>query len=214
MSNTNFLKKLRRFGIYGFSQKIPKDIGAHLNGLPPKELLIDIPPIESFPLPEPETRKQVDPSELKKCFVQAQLDKLRNNIQMNSNETVEKPKVRGLIIEIGQEFESREEFIKFRRCVATQYMHESQENEWKIPIQICADHICLNPAIPGFNFCNYHLPRDPHFDDQPFLKICSHVSADGKPCTTPCSSSMKKCQMHRSNRNRKGIADIDIIGNY
>ncbi|OHT12715.1 hypothetical protein TRFO_17444 [Tritrichomonas foetus] len=209
MNQNEFFESLSKFGIGGISDRIPENLRSHLDAPPEFGSLIQIQMIEQFPLQEP-YRKQYPPSdEMRRSFVEAQLKQIRDLSDI-TEDSLPMPEIPGPVIEIEGDFESEEEFINFKKAVAVDYKRKSESLGFRDPINVCKSPICINPAIPGFEYCTYHIIEDEECDKQIFLKQCEYVDEKGNQCKTPCASQYAHCLTHRNQpifkRRRSGFA--------
>lgn len=193
-SSHAFHTLLRDKIIGGISSTIPDDMGRFRNGIPTAEELIPIPTSEAFPLDEPEKNDPFSEEELYHLFAQAQLEtihsdpsKLANNSQI----------INGPILEIPGEFASIDDYIQFKRELATFYKKRSDNYEWPEPMGVCSDPLCLNSTAPTFKYCLYHLPKDEKFESLGLVSKCQ-AKVDDHDCTIPCGNGCSKCAFHRS----------------
>lgn len=103
------------------------------------------------------------------------------------------------VIELGIDCKDLSDYILMKRKVATHFRERSNVYKWEVPIEVCANARCLNAAIPGFAYCMHHLPDDPNFLKQPFLRRCQYKSG-GFTCPAPCSASVGFCRAHMKKR--------------
>ncbi|EAY19467.1 hypothetical protein TVAG_135980 [Trichomonas vaginalis G3] len=190
----DFLQKLKDNGIGGFSERIPVGVGIHRNGVINESDLVQVPDIEEFPLPQIEPRPAIQPDVLRQAVVQSQFEILLSQLQTAISTSHPSSELERL--EPGREFESPEELLKFKRALATYYNEEAQKIGWTKPIQICQEPICLNMAIPSFNYCSNHLSKDPNFKSQSFIKKCSAVDENANECQFPAQSGVGLCIHH------------------
>ena len=201
MNQPSFYEELSKFKIGINSCNIPNNLRRHFEAPPQFQNIIQIPLTEQFPLQEQAKKNKKTPDEIKKEFIETQLEYIRDNIDINED-SLTIPMIQGPVIEINGDFESEEDFINFKKAIAVEYRRKSETLGFKTPIKVCASTICINPAIPGFEYCTYHLPQDAHFDKQIFLKQCSYTDEKGQ-CKTPCSSINDKCLTHRNQINQR-----------
>lgn len=187
-------ERLAQFKIGGPSINIPETFKSHLEMTYLEENIIEIPDSEEFPIPEPDQKLKPDLEDLRKSFVEFQLEYIRDKVNV-SDDSLSLPIIDHPVIEMDGDFESLEDFINYKKAVAIDYKKKSNNFGFKEPIGICASPICINPAIPGFRYCTYHLPEDKSFHQQIFLKRCTHVDENGQ-CKTPCSSGLDTCTLH------------------
>lgn len=189
-----FHEPLMQFKIGGASINIPDTLKPHLETSFLQENLIEIPSSEKFPIQEQEQKSKFDLEILRKSFVEFQLEHIRDKVNV-SDDSLSLPIIDHPVIELDGDFKSLEDFLEFKKAVAIDYKKKSNNFGFKEPIGICASPICINPAIPGFQYCTYHLPEDKNFNQQIFLKRCTHFDENGQ-CKTPCSSGLDTCTLH------------------
>jgi hypothetical protein len=187
---------LRQKGVGDVSRAMPPEIGRYRLGVPSADSLIPVPDMEEFPLDEPTPAPQLTPGESRAQFCQFQVQHIANDVAVAR---VSGPELdcRGPTLEIPTEFDSVDDFIAFKRALATVFKLRSDEYGWHIPMGVCEFPSCLNSAPPTFHYCLYHLPLDPEFTNQKFLTTCQAL-VDGRPCGTPCGIGSTKCAFHRA----------------
>ena len=207
----SFYEFLSKFGIGGPSINVPEEYKARVESSYEYDKLVHIPSTtDDFLLEDPPTKEELDMDDLRKSFVQMQLMQIRDQVDI-SEDSLSLPTIAKPVIEIPGDFESKEEFISFKKAIAVEYKKKSENFGFKEPIRVCESPICVNPAIPGFDHCANHLVEDPNFEDQLFLKRCAYVSDSGR-CTTPCSAAYDMCTIHRKQpckRNEKKGNEFD-----
>ena len=198
MNQENFLNLLKKFGIEGYSPRIPIGVGHYNTGEFPPERMIQVPNFETFPLPAAEPREVIEPKQLEAAIVQAQYEYLCEQFNKHLESGLNVDDLHKF--EPGREFESPEEFIEFKRAMLAFYNDEAQKIGWKQPVSICAEPMCLNMAIPSFSYCSNHLTKDPNFTNQPFVKACTAISDNGQVCGESSPASTEKCIFHTQNK--------------
>lgn len=194
-------ESLAQFKIGGPSINIPDAYKSHLDIDYLQDHLIEIPETEQFPLPELEQKPRPDLEDLRRSFVEFQLEHIRDKVNV-SDDSLSLPIIDHPVIEMDGDFDSLDDFILFKKAIAIDYKKKSITFGFKEPIGICASPICVNPSIPGFHYCTYHLPEDKNFHKQIFLKRCTHVDENGQ-CKTPCSSGLDTCTLHAKSPLKK-----------
>lgn len=179
-----FLKRLEAFEIFGPSRAV-LEYGLIRSNAPPAESTnyIQIPPKESFPLPEPDINS---PSS---CISDEDFVKFQASIVYNrsSKQTTIPPK-----------FKSAEQFIQFKESIAEKLELVSQKENLPEPLKICKFSNCVTAALPGFDYCANHLTYDHGFSDQQFLKQCCYFSPNmGERCMRVCTPNSPFCQYHK-----------------
>ena len=153
---------LRSHGIGEYSPSIPSGIGRHLNGIPKEEDLIEIPEIENFPLENLPEKIKPNEEELKKMFIETQLETIlnkNNEIFLNSNS-----------INIPNQFKSINHFINFKKELNQYYINKSKELNLSEDVIICSNLLCLNSSCPTFKYCINHINLDENYNKKQFLK--------------------------------------------
>lgn len=192
-----FQSILKDKGIAEPSQAIPESVGRHLRGVPGPEDLIEIPDWEEFPLEEPAPIPKVPRDDAKLQFVQYQMQVIAANPATSSSGAQVDIDCIGPIFEIPTEFETVEDFVQFKRELATVYKLRSEKYKWPVPMGVCRFPTCLNSVAPTFEYCIAHLPMDAHFKDQRFFGQCRVMVGDHQ-CTIPCGIGGSKCAFHRA----------------
>jgi hypothetical protein len=126
-------------------------------------------------------------------FVQFQLKVISQEIEIGASLVRSKPTAP--VVELGVDCDTLDDFFRFKRRLATQYRDVSRQNGWEDDICICLDPICLNPAVPGFEFCANHLALSERFDQQFLLSQCTHTVGKTR-CPRPCSPEERVCRLH------------------
>lgn len=192
MNRDTFLELLKRNGVAGDSSRIPPSANNFYKEIPTN--LIKVPEYDSFPLPKVDPRPATSPKAIEGAIVQTQYENLCLQIGKCLEE---KTPVSDLEkFEEGREFDSPEEFIKFKRAMLTHYNEEAKELGYTKPIEICSEPMCVNMAIPTFKYCANHLNKDPQFETQPFIKECAGIKSDGSKCTNCAPASTERCVYH------------------
>lgn len=189
-----FHTTLREKKIGGFSTTIPDEVGKFRSGIPNPNDLIQIPEVESFPLMEHEQAEQLSDAELKHLFAQAQLEAIHADSSNNINGA---PDIVGPVLEIPGEFDSVEDYVQFKRELATVYKKRSEEYEWPQPVGVCYDPLCMNSTTPGFKYCLYHISKDEKYESLGLISKCQ-AKVDNHDCPIPCGAGCSKCTFHRS----------------
>lgn len=194
MSNKSalFHQFLRSHGIGEFSQTIPEGVGRHIRGIPSKEELVEIPHEETFPLQYDQKNEEPNEEELRSEFVKFQVE----NIAMFSLEYKNKNEgneFKSHLVDVENQFQSIDDFIKFKQELNTYYQVKSREMELPCVISCCANPICLNSSVPGFRYCLNHFTNESEFNKQHILKKCS---VDG--CNRVCVISCDRCDYHKN----------------
>ena len=199
-SNSNFVTALNKNGIDLDPPTIYDTLNLKTSKIPSEDSLIKIPNIETFPLEIPENNL-ID-FNIKEKFVESSyqliLKNLQKLIQKNISDNSNTLNFQEIL-----PFDTSMEFVQFKRELQTYYQEISKENNFDINITVCKDPICLNSAVPTFEYCSYHLPTDDKFNSQPFLSQCDFIF-NGSRCETPCSTKNQQCSLHkRSKKNKK-----------
>ncbi|KAK8885679.1 hypothetical protein M9Y10_041131 [Tritrichomonas musculus] len=192
----NFHSFLREKKIGGPSTTIPEEVGRFRNGVPNSNDLILIPDEESFPLKEQEQTVQLSDLEFRHLFAEAQLEAIHADSSSNANGT---PDIVGPILEIPGEFDTVDDYIQFKRELATVFKKRSEAYEWPQPVGVCYDPLCMNSTAPGFKYCLYHISKDEKYESLGLIGKCQ-VKVDGHDCPIPCGIGESKCAFHRQNK--------------
>ena len=150
--------------------------------------------MESFPLEEQGRIEQLSDQELKHLFAQAQLEAIHEESANNINGA---PDIVGPVLEIPGEFSSIEDYIQFKRELATVYKKRSESYEWPQSVGVCADPLCLNSTAPEFKYCLYHITKDPKYESLGLISKCQ-AKVDNHECPIPCGAGFSRCAFHRS----------------
>jgi hypothetical protein len=97
---------------------------------------------------------------------------------------------RGLI------FKRRRAWLLHRRQLATEYKRLSDELGLSTPIKICALLYCVEGAVPGHEFCFFHLGFDTKRRGRGKLFHRCTAMVDGQQCCVPCPPGIGRCQLH------------------
>lgn len=192
-----FQTVLRQKGISEPSPAIPDDVGQHLQGVPAEEDLVPIPEFEEFPLAEPPQAADLPAEKVAQQFCQYQLQSIAANPLTNTSSLPGDQTCVGPILEIPTEFDTIEDFVKFKRELATVFKARSDAYGWSESVGVCKFPTCANSVAPSFEYCLFHLPLDPHFEDQGFVGRCK-VITDERQCEIPCGKNGTKCAFHRA----------------
>lgn len=196
-----FNESLAFFKIGGPSINVPENYKSHFDSTYINDNLIEIPEEEKFPIQEPNHKPKQNLKNLQKSFVEAQLLQIREKVNV-SDDPLSFPIIDHPVIEMNGDFDSLNDFITFKKAVLIDFKRKSKSFGFREPIGICESPICINPAVPGFHYCTYHLPEDKNFDQQIFLKRCTYVDEYGQ-CKTPCSSGLETCTLHGKQTQKK-----------
>jgi hypothetical protein len=137
-------------------------------------------------------------------FVRFQLSTIASEIDINPLSKAVAPT--RPVISIGIDCTSVEEFIKLKQRLAIRYRDLAEDFGWPEPITVCMAPICLNPAVPGFEYCAGHLPLSPRFNDQILLGKCVRLVGSVR-CGRPCSSGDRFCRIHFRTQGRRREED-------
>ena len=169
---------------------MPHDI---IDKVPPPESIIHIDSEEHFPLSPPKKIGDLPIEEMEEYFTQMQMKLLFLKQSFGGHPS--NPTISASILQIPGEFNSVEDFIQFKRELATVYKARSLSYGWKQIVTVCHEPFCLNSTPPGFIYCCSHVHQDPHYKDQIFIKECSEILED-QNCPIPCGSGFPQCALH------------------
>jgi hypothetical protein len=190
-----FKSILRQKGIAEVSSAIPDEIGRFRQGIPNPADLVTIPQVETFPLEEFVPAEKLSPVEGRVMFCQYQLQTIvRANLPYRPSHEV---KCTGPIVEFPTEFESIDDLLAFKQDLATVFQKRSDAVGWPQSFKVCRFPTCLNSVAPSFEYCLFHLPKDPRFETQKFVSVCK-VQTEDHQCSTPCGIGPTKCAFHRT----------------
>ena len=192
-----FQTLMRQKGIAEASPSIPDNIGRHLKGVPAEEDLVEIPDFEEFPFEEAKPHVHLDSHEARLKFVQYQLQTIAANPMTSTVNAQVDANCVGPILEFPTEFDNVEDFVQFKRELATVYKARSDAYGWSDHVKVCKFPACMNSVAPTFDYCIFHLPLDAKFDQQGFIGQCK-VMMDEHQCPIPCGKNGAKCAFHRA----------------
>ena len=196
MSSHFFHSFLRDRKIGGPSSAIPDEIGRFRSGVPHADDLVQIPDMENFPLEEAEKAEHISEDDLRGLFARAQIESIHADPEKNNmaaNDVV------GSVLEIPGEFESVEDYVQFKRELATVYKKRSDEFGWNESVGVCCEPLCFNSTPPGFRFCLFHSNKEDKYDSLGLIGKCQ-VKVDDHDCPIPCGIGHQKCAFHRNLR--------------
>ena len=193
----SFQNVLRQKGVAEPSPAIPDDVGRHLRGVPADDELVPVPDFEEFPFAEAPPPVHLAADEARTKFVQYQLQTIAANPLTNASAGAADQTCVGPVLEIPTEFDSVEDFVKFKRELATVFKARSDAYGWSESVGVCKYPTCTNSVAPSFEYCLFHLPLDPKFEEQGFVGRCKVVT-DEKQCEIPCGKNGTKCAFHRA----------------
>ena len=97
-------------------------------------------------------------------------------------------------------FSSEEEFNASKNKLQTAYqklMKEVGITESDIKdVQMCKKSMCLEAAVPGFEYCIRHIGFDPKINDQKIIKRCK-AKINGHRCCCPVFTDDQFCSGHQ-----------------
>ena len=172
------------------NSNMPHDI---IGKIPSSDSLVQISSEEHFPLSHPKEIAQLPTEEMETYFTQMQAELLLLNQRFTQTRT---QAISGPLIEIPDEFNSIEDFIQFKRELATVYKARTESYGWEQMITVCHEPLCLNSTPPGFSYCCFHIQKDKHYNDQIFIKQCRETLNNHK-CPIPCGNDVSSCVFHQ-----------------
>lgn len=186
-----FVERLSLFGIEDFGPNWTSVRNLRVpEGVPE---MVEIP--EDAVSPAPRKRAEMpDMDSMKAEFSAHQLSFLSTSMS-DYTKPEEDTGITRPVIDLGIDCSDLSDYILLKRKVATHFREKSKAYRWETPVEVCANARCLNAAIPGFMYCVHHLPDDPNFTKQPFLRRCQYRSG-GFACPAPCSTSVGFCRAH------------------
>jgi hypothetical protein len=191
-----FQTVLRQKGIAEASMAIPEDVGRFRQGVPTVDELIAVPAMEAFPLPEADPAPALDRVNAQQLFTRFQLQTIASSRPRGQDPNLVDVECVGPLLEIPTEFDSLEHFVQFKRELATVYKARSEANGWTESFGVCKHPTCLSSCAPTFEYCLFHLPLDPQYDQQKFIQKCQ-MAVEGQECPIPCGLSVNRCAFHR-----------------
>jgi hypothetical protein len=90
-----------------------------------------------------------------------------------------------------------------RRQLATEYKRLSDELGRSAPIEICAVLCCVEGAVPGHEFCFFHLGFDTKRKGRGKLFHRCTAIIDGQQCCVPCPPGIGRCELHEPQKRVK-----------
>lgn len=155
-----------------------------------------MPDSEEFPLEQPPAPPKLDEEQLKSLFLQLQLQYIASDPTFSKSSDVEDNKVVGPVLEIPTEFPTVEDFVQFKRELATAYKIRSEEYGFPKPFSVCKDPLCMGSSAPGFDYCLFHIAKDKMYDKIKLFGKCQAVIDGEQSCQTPCGIGQNKCSFH------------------
>ena len=193
---TIFHNCLKLHRIAEASASIPFKYRHQSINIPNESALVDVPDIESFPVEDPPQPIKIADEDLRKMFLQIQLKHIASDPTFNKGNEAEENKVVGPVLEIPTEFATIDDFIEFKRELATVYKIRSEEYGFPKPFSVCKDPLCMGSSAPGFEYCLYHIANDKMYDKIKLFGKCQAVVEGEKTCQTPCGIGQTKCSFH------------------
>jgi hypothetical protein len=167
---------------------------------------VDIPSTDAEPSPPRERDPTTSTAAriTREQFIQFQLSVIDQGLDHGDASIKVMPT--GPVVQPGVDCVALDDYLQLKRRLATRYRDTSMRNGWKDVIGICSDPICINPVVPGFEYCANHMTLSSDFENQILLTRCIHTVGKNR-CMRPCAVGERLCRAHIKGPRRKGDED-------